>query len=446
MYAEEDGTNENDDDDDDDGGVVTANDAVQAQFPRIRWQTTKGPLEIELHPHMAPNGVRRIMTMCRMGFFDDRRAAGEARYEGVAFFRVNRHITQFGATKHRPKGLKDDKAIDWDHHGDVNPFGGDGNDAASKAKRKAHPWEPGTIASIGGTQMVIVKSNRRGGMGINRHDAPAGRVVAGFDEVIMKLYAYNDVIDHPKGGPGATQGRLMAEGQKYIDREFPLTDRVTKCTVLQEGTEGGGSGQQQHPKIPRPPPKPILPPTPSRGAAGTAADVVELLVSRSLRIRVRLRPDLSRESARFARRLAAGGDTACRGACHFYRAEKRFLLQGTFPNRASDAVDIASVVKGPCPADVSQAHHQCGFVEGCPCHGPMMTKGMVGWAGGETGPHFFIYMGEGPAKHWGHDHTVWGEVEGDASFAAIEDVLARPTHKSGMTMLDEKVNFVMERG
>ena len=100
LYAEEEGTNENDDDDD--GGVVTANDAVQAQFPRIRWQTTKGPLEIELHPHMAPNGVRRIMTMCRMGFFDDRRAAGEARYEGVAFFRVNRHITQFGATKHRP--------------------------------------------------------------------------------------------------------------------------------------------------------------------------------------------------------------------------------------------------------------------------------------------------------------------------------------------------------
>mgnify|MGYP004300881927 CR=1 FL=1 len=27
----------------------------------------------------------------------------------------------------------------------------------------------------------------------------------------------------------------------------------------------------------------------------------------------------------------------------------------------------------------------------CGCHGPIMSKGMVGWAGGSAGPDLFIY-------------------------------------------------------
>ena len=36
----------------------------------------------------------------------------------------------------------------------------------------------------------------------------------------------------------------------------------------------------------------------------------------------------------------------------------------------------------------------------------IMEKGEIGWAGGSAGPDFFIYLGDSPATHWKHDHTV----------------------------------------
>eukprot|EP00544_Gedaniella_sp_CCMP2646_P012056 CAMPEP_0202491982 /NCGR_PEP_ID=MMETSP1361-20130828/8870_1 /ASSEMBLY_ACC=CAM_ASM_000849 /TAXON_ID=210615 /ORGANISM="Staurosira complex sp., Strain CCMP2646" /LENGTH=228 /DNA_ID=CAMNT_0049122129 /DNA_START=105 /DNA_END=794 /DNA_ORIENTATION=+ len=47
---------------------------------------------------------------------------------------------------------------------------------------------------------------------------------------------------------------------------------------------------------------------------------------------------------------------------------------------------------------------------------PVIQKGMVAWAGGKGGPHFFIALADHP--EWNHEHTVWGEVvkeEGDLS-------------------------------
>ena len=72
----------------------------------------------------------------------------------------------------------------------------------------------------------------------------------------------------------------------------------------------------------------------------------------------------------------------------------------------------------------------------------------MGWAGGAgSGPHFFIYAGEQPATHWSHDHTVWGEVVDDESFAAIDTVLGLPrTNDGGMKMLKQKVRFNLESG
>ena len=199
--------------------------AAAAARPRVRCETTRGPFVLELNPETARHGVARILRMVDMGFFDDRRAEGHAKFQGVAFFRVNAAITQFGASKYRPEGLQH---IDWWKLQDNHPVGGEGRDDASVALRKANPWPRGTIASIGGTQMVIVrKANRQ--MGTSRHDAPAGRVVEGMESVIDRLFAYNDIIDNRHGGPGVDQGKLMGEGLAYIEREFPKTDRITSC-------------------------------------------------------------------------------------------------------------------------------------------------------------------------------------------------------------------------
>jgi len=75
-----------------------------------------------------------------------------------------------------------------------------------------------------------------------------------------------------------------------------------------------------------------------------------------------------------------------------------------------------------------------------------VNPGMVGWAGGAGGgPHFFIYMGAGPAEHWLHDHTVWGELADEASKDAVERILSLPSaDNGGMTMLNTRAPFQVE--
>lgn len=191
---------------------------------RIRCETTAGPFEVQLTPELAPVGVKHLLTLVNLKFFD---VAGA---HGVPFFRVNEWITQFGAYKthgvvnDRFKNLHDRQELD------SNPYGGRNDDEASEKTRKAHSWKRGTIAMIGGTQMVIVRK-QNAQMGTEKHDAPAGMVVKGMEEVIDKLYAgYGNAVDDEGRGPD--QVMVMQEGMDYIRRDFPRTDYITNCTQL----------------------------------------------------------------------------------------------------------------------------------------------------------------------------------------------------------------------
>lgn len=57
-------------------------------------------------------------------------------------------------------------------------------------------------------------------------------------------------------------------------------------------------------------------------------------------------------------------------------------------------------------------------------HNPVIERGMVAWAGGKGGPHFFIAL----ARHseWGHSHTVWGQVEEEDMHHVDSLVQTRP--------------------
>lgn len=73
----------------------------------------------------------------------------------------------------------------------------------------------------------------------------------------------------------------------------------------------------------------------------------------------------------------------------FYRAEKQLLLQGIISEGAG--APRLKVELGPCPIENYQPKLKCPSHDpNCGCHGPVMTKGMVGWAGGGSGPDFFI--------------------------------------------------------
>lgn len=143
---------------------------------------------------------------------------------------------------------------------------------------------------------------------------------------------------------------------------------------------------------------------------------------------IQLRPDLSPESVQYIKSLL-DSTLPCK-RCRFYRAEQRGILQGVIKKEGI----MPNEVLGKCPPDENVQDVQN-------CHGPLMTKGMVGWAAGEGGPDFFIDNYPAVAEWWGHDHTVWGEIVDEESFKVVDSFFDLPRHKDGLTYLDQDVFF-----
>ena len=154
-----------------------------------------------------------------------------------------------------------------------------------------------------------------------------------------------------------------------------------------------------------------------------------------------MRSDLSPESVSYVRQMATTPN-AC-GRCNIYRAEKPGILQGVI---ASPTISIENIPRGNCPVGYEQVPNECPEWDNeCNCHGPTMTKGMVGWAAGATGPDFFIDTYEREAKWWGTQHTVFGEIQDTESFNVIRTIYnTLPTHEqSGLTHLNEPLHFTL---
>jgi homoserine O-acetyltransferase len=177
---------------------------------RIRFETSKGPFVVQLNRVWAPRGVDRFYNLARLGFYNDAR-----------FHRVNaRYIAQFG--------LSGDPAVTSAWRGQQLP-----DDAPRSRNRR------GTFAfAMTGpnTRLTQVYIN----IGDNaRNDAEPfsvlGTVVEGM-YVIDQLYAgYGE-----SSGSGMRQGRqgpIEAGGNDYLDREYPLLDRIIRvCIVAPEPT------------------------------------------------------------------------------------------------------------------------------------------------------------------------------------------------------------------
>ncbi len=172
---------------------------------------------------------------------------------------------------------------------------------------------------------------------------------------------------------------------------------------------------------------------------GIVREETLLLTTKHGTLRIVLRPDLSPDSADYIREMVETG-TCTR--CKLYRAEDKGILQGVMESKQANV----KVTKGKCPPEYQDVKpDNCPEHDrNCGCHGPTMTRGMVGWAGGQTGPDFFIDWYPMPAKHWGQQHTVFGEVKDDTSFALIDKIFTLPVTKKGMTYLDEPLHFTIE--
>mmetsp|Transcript_15915 Transcript_15915/g.24402 ORF Transcript_15915/g.24402 Transcript_15915/m.24402 type:complete len:270 (+) Transcript_15915:185-994(+) len=154
-------------------------------------------------------------------------------------------------------------------------------------------------------------------------------------------------------------------------------------------------------------------------------------------IRIVLQPDLSPESVAYIKEFVAANDCS---KCQFYRSEKDLLLQGMMKNPNLPSTEAF----GKCPDPNYQP--ECKDLK-CSCHGPIMTRGMVGWAGGRPGgPHWFVDVRKTSVDAWGHQHTVWGELQDEESFLTIQTIQALPVTMagvSGLYYLDEKIEFTL---
>jgi peptidyl-prolyl cis-trans isomerase A (cyclophilin A) len=172
---------------------------------RARFDTSAGFFVVEVHREWAPHGADRFYNLVRSGFFNNCR-----------FFRV---ITNF-----------------------MVQFGINGDPMASAVWREARipvdPVKKSNTRSFITYAMAGSPDTRTTQVFINFQDnsrldsqgfAPFGQVVAGM-EIVDKLYSvYGEGAPR---GKGPDQGRIQAEGNAYLIKEFASLDYVRKARIV----------------------------------------------------------------------------------------------------------------------------------------------------------------------------------------------------------------------
>jgi homoserine O-acetyltransferase len=176
-----------------------------AQF-RVRLDTTKGPIVIEVHRDWAPNGVDRFYELVTSRYFDDTR-----------FFRVVAgRWAQFGingdpkvATAWRSKTIPDDPPKQSNVRGTV-------------AFAFAVP--------NGRTTQIYIALGDLSAQNDGQGFAPIGRIVSGMEvaDALNSEYGENS----GSGIRAGKQQRLFDEGNAYMDREFPRLDRIIQVRIV----------------------------------------------------------------------------------------------------------------------------------------------------------------------------------------------------------------------
>jgi cyclophilin family peptidyl-prolyl cis-trans isomerase len=171
---------------------------------KVKCDTTKGPITIEVTRDWAPKGADRFYNLVRAGYFKD-----------IAFFRViPGFMAQFGI------------------HGDpeVSKVWRDANINDDPVKG-SNTRGTVTFATAGpntrSTQFFI---NFGDNVNLDRMGfAPFGKVVEGMD-VVDKING--EYGEGAPGGRGPAQGRIQMEGNAYLKKDFPNLDYIKSATIL----------------------------------------------------------------------------------------------------------------------------------------------------------------------------------------------------------------------
>lgn len=174
-------------------------------FPRVRIETTQGAFVLEVRPDWAPRGAERFLELVRSRFFDDSR-----------FFRVReKYIAQFGIAGNPAVTRR------W-----IDRYIPD--DSVRTSNVRGTFGFAMTGPNLRNTQVYInlVDNRQLDAQGFS----PVGRVIEGM-EVVDRLYSgYGE--DAGGGLRLGKQQRMLEEGNKHLDVDFPKLDRLVRASIV----------------------------------------------------------------------------------------------------------------------------------------------------------------------------------------------------------------------
>ncbi|MGH7577103.1 MAG: peptidylprolyl isomerase [Longimicrobiales bacterium] len=181
--------------------------SFQATAPdsfRVRFETTAGDFTVQVMRDWSPHGADRFYNLVRNGYYDN-----------VYFFRVvDGFMAQFGIhgdprvnAAWNPQRIQDDLVVGSNRRGTVT---------------FAMSSQPNSRT----TQLFInfADNARLDDAGF----APIGDVVSGMETVDALYSGYGEGAPQ---GRGPRQDRIQAEGNAYLERDFPNLDHVRRATI-----------------------------------------------------------------------------------------------------------------------------------------------------------------------------------------------------------------------
>jgi len=178
---------------------------------RVRLETTRGAMLLEIQRAWSPRGVDRFFNLVRHGYYDD-----------AAVFRIRAGFwAQFGiaadpavASAWRTRNIPDDSRVLSNARGTVAFAFKDPNARTTQV-------------------FINLRDNAA------THDAPAdgvpfvpfARVIEGMDVADLLYAEYGE-----KAGGGIRGGKqdpLFKEGTAFFRREFPKLDYITRATIVE---------------------------------------------------------------------------------------------------------------------------------------------------------------------------------------------------------------------
>ena len=171
---------------------------------KVKFETTKGEIILQVNRAWAPNGSDRFYNLVKAGFYND-----------VAFFRViDGFMAQFGIhgdpqvnAKWEPARIEDDPVNSSNTRG-----------AVSFATAGPNTRTTQLFINYGDNSMLD-----------SRGFAPFARVITGMNVVDSLYKGYGEGA--PRGS-GPSQGELQSQGNTYLRSQFPKLDYIKRASII----------------------------------------------------------------------------------------------------------------------------------------------------------------------------------------------------------------------